>query len=59
VTVFAQMSLADALGPHLSENAPFDDPYLVRDAEQPVLIDQDEDMDDLFDENAEVDQAER
>lgn len=53
------MSLADALGPHLSENAPFDDAYSVRDAEPPALADQDEDMDDLFDENAEVDQVER
>lgn len=52
------MSLADALGPQLSESAPFDNPY-SRDAEQPASIDQDEEMDDLFDENAAVDQAER
>lgn len=53
------MSLADALGPHLSESVPFDDAYPVGDAEQPALIDQDEEMDDLFDENAVVDQPER
>ena len=53
------MSLADALGPHPSENVAFDDAYLARDAEQPALIDRDEEMDDLFDENAEVDQVER
>ena len=53
------MSLADALGPHLSENVPPDDAFLDRDPEQPALIDQDEEMDDLFDENAVVDHVER
>jgi hypothetical protein len=53
------MSLADALNPHVSENIPLDDAYLARDAEQPALVDQDEEMDDLFDEDAVVDQAER
>jgi len=53
------MSLADALNPHVSENVPLDDAYLAHDAEQPAPIDQDEEMDDLFDEDAVVDQAER
>ena len=53
------MSLADALNPHLSEKIPLHGPYLVHDAEQPAPIDQDEEMDDLFDEDAVVDQAER
>ena len=59
VTVLTPMSLADALGPHLTENVPFDDAYLARDAEQSALIDQDEEMEDLFDENAVVDHVER
>lgn len=53
------MSLADALNPHLIENIPLDDAYLAHDAEQPATADQDEEMDDLFDEDAVVDQAER
>ncbi|KAF9648886.1 Leo1-domain-containing protein [Thelephora ganbajun] len=53
------MSLADALNPHVPENAPLDEVYLSYDAEQPASIDQDEEMDDLFDEDAVVDQAER
>lgn len=53
------MSLADALGPQLSQNVPFNDAYLNYEAEQPQPIDQDEEMDDLFDEDAVVDQVER
>ena len=53
------MSLADALGPQLSENVPFNNPYFIRDAEQPDQVDRDEEMDDLFDEGAVVDQIER
>lgn len=53
------MSLADALGPQLSQNVPFNDAYLGYEAEQPPPIDQDEEMDDLFDEDAVVDQVER
>ena len=53
------MSLADALIPHVPEIPPLDDAYLAHDVEQPAPIDQDEDMDDLFDEDAVVDQAER
>ena len=53
------MSLADALNPHVTENIPLDDVYLAEDAEQPPQIDQDEEMDDLFDEDAVVDQVER
>ena len=53
------MSLADALNPHLPENIPLHGPYPVHDAEQPAPIDQDEEMDDLFDEDAVVDQADR
>jgi hypothetical protein len=54
------MSLADALIPHISENTPVDlKTYFAHDVEQPAPIDQDEDMDDLFDEDAVVDQAER
>ena len=53
------MSLADALNPHVTENIPLDDAYLAHDAEQPPSIDQDEEMDDLFGEDAVVDQAER
>ena len=53
------MSLADALNPHLSENIQLHGPYVVHDAEQPAPIDQDEEMDDLFGEDAVVDQAER
>jgi len=53
------MSLADALNPHVTENIPLDDAYSVHGAEQPPSIDQDEEMDDLFDEDAVVDQTER
>ena len=53
------MSLADALNPHISEHVPLDDAYPALDAHQPASIDQDEEMDDLFDEDAVVDQAER
>ena len=53
------MSLADALNPHISENIPLHDVYLGHDLEQPPPIDQDEEMDDLFGEDAVVDQAER
>lgn len=53
------MSLADALNPHVSENILLGDAYLPDGAEQPASIDQDEEMDDLFDEDAIVDQAER
>lgn len=53
------MSLADALNPHISENIPLGDVYSTQDAEQPATADQDEEMDDLFDEDAVVDQAER
>ena len=54
------MSLADALGPQLSQSVPFNDAYLAHDAaDQPALIDQDEEMDDLFDEDAAVEQVER
>lgn len=53
------MSLADALNPHLAGNAPFGDAFPANDAGQSASIDQDEDMDDLFDEDAVVDHAER
>ena len=53
------MSLADALNPHVTENILLEDAYLAHDAGQPPSIDQDEEMDDLFDEDAVVDQAER
>lgn len=51
------MSLADALNPHVTENIPLE--YSVHGAEQPPSIDQDEEMDDLFDEDAVVDHTER
>jgi hypothetical protein len=53
------MSLADALGPQLSQNVSLKDAYLAHDAGPPAPIDQDEEMDDLFDEDAVVDQVER
>ena len=53
------MSLADALNPQLAEHAPVDDAYLPRDVEQSAPVDRDEEMDDLFDEDAVVDQADR
>ena len=53
------MSLADALNPQVSGNGPAGEAYLVHDVKQPPPIDQDEEMDDLFDEDAVVDQAER
>jgi len=58
-TVPPRMSLADALNPQLSGNGPVGEVYLAHDAKQPPPIDQDEEMDDLFDEDAVVDQAER
>ena len=54
-----QMSLADALNPQVSGNGPVGEAYLSHDAQQPPPVDQDEEMDDLFDEDAVVDQAER
>jgi len=53
------MSLADALNPHISESIPSGDVYPTQDTDQPATVDQDEEMDDLFDEDAVVDQAER
>ena len=58
-TVPIRMSLADALNPLVSENGPVGEVYLAHDPKQPPSIDQDEEMDDLFDEDAVVDQAER
>ena len=58
-TAPTHMSLADALNPQISENAPVDEAHLPHDVNQPASIDQDEEMDDLFDEDAIVDQAER
>ena len=53
------MSLADALIPQVPDVSPLEDVYLAHDVEQPAPIDQDEEMDDLFDEDAVDDQAER
>jgi len=53
------MSLADALNPQVSEIAPVDEAFSIHDVDHPASIDQDEEMDDLFDEDAVVDQAER
>lgn len=53
------MSLADALIPQIPEHSPVDAAYLPHDVEPPAPIDQDEEMDDLFDEDAVVDHAER
>ena len=58
-TVLVHMSLADALNPQLSESVPAGEAYLAHDVKQPPPIDQDEEMDDLFDEDAVVDQADR
>ena len=58
-TFLIQMSLADALNPQVSGNGAVREAYLTHDAKQPPPIDQDEEMDDLFDEDAVVDQAER